>query len=74
LAALETALAAQAASRGTVLPLVQEALLQELFLDAPEEADARWAEIAAATRDARGISELIQGVRARVRLERRSLK
>lgn len=70
LAALEAALTAQAASRGAVLPLVQEALLHELFLDAPLEADQRWRDIADRTEDAAAIADLIQGVRARVRLER----
>jgi len=72
LGALDAALAAQGASRETTLPLVQEALLHELFLDAPDVAEERWRAIAERTEASAGIADLIQGLRARVRLERRA--
>lgn len=72
LGALDAALAAQGANRETTLPLVQEALLHELFLDAPDVAEERWRAIAERTEASAGIADLIQGLRARVRLERRA--
>ncbi len=72
LGALDAALRAQGAERGTVLPLVQEALLQELFLADIEVANARWREIASRADETSSVADLLQGLRARVRIERRS--
>lgn len=68
--AVEAVVAAQGAARDTVLPLVQEALLRELFLGDPEGAEERWSTVAALTGETSNIADLIQGLRARVRLER----
>ncbi|MEM9803396.1 MAG: tetratricopeptide repeat protein [Planctomycetota bacterium] len=70
LGALDATLRAQGASAGTVLPIVQEALLLELFLDRPSLAQARWDEVARLVEDTTSIGELVQGLRARVRVER----
>ncbi len=70
LAALDAAMSAQGAERAaTALPLVQEALLLELFLGRPEEAQERWKDVAELSEDTTNMAELIQGLRARVRLE-----
>jgi len=53
-----------------VLPLVQEALLSEAFLDRPEVASALWEEVAELAEDGATIGDLVQGLRARVRMER----
>lgn len=71
LGALDAALRAQGAAAGSrVLSLVQEALVLELFLGRPEEAEERWRAVAASAEGAASLGELIQGLRARVRLER----
>ena len=72
LGALDATLRAQGASAGEVLPLVQEALLSELFLDRPEVATARWQEVAELAGDGPTIGDLVEGLRARVRMERRA--
>lgn len=70
LAALDAAIAAQGAERAaTALPLVQEALLLELFLGRPEEAQRRWEDVAQLSDNTTNVADLIQGLRARVRLE-----
>ena len=70
LGALDATLRAQGAAAGEVLPLVQEALLSEVFLDRPEAASALWQEVADLAQDGATISDLVQGLRARVRMER----
>lgn len=70
LGALDATLRAQGAAAGEVLPLVQEALLSEAFLDRPEQASALWEEVAALAGDGTSITDLVQGLRARVRMER----
>ena len=72
LGALDATLRAQGASAGEVLPLVQEALLSEVFLDRPEVATARWQEVAELAGDGPTIGDLVEGLRARVRMERRA--
>ncbi len=70
LGALDATLRAQGAASGEVLPLVQEALLSEAFLDRPEQASALWEEVAELAGDGTSITDLVQGLRARVRMER----
>ncbi|MEC8510984.1 MAG: tetratricopeptide repeat protein [Planctomycetota bacterium] len=71
LGALDAALRAQGAGQeGEALPLVQEALVLELFLERPDEAEERWQEVARLGEGAANLADLIQGLRARVRLER----
>lgn len=71
LGALDAALRAQGAGmQGEALPLVQEALVLELFLGRPDEAEERWQEVARLGEGAANLADLIQGLRARVRLER----
>ncbi len=70
LGALDATLRAQGAAAGEVLPLVQEALLSEAFLDRPEVASALWEEVAELAGDGATIGDLVQGLRARVRMER----
>ncbi|MEM1451716.1 MAG: hypothetical protein AAF957_29535 [Planctomycetota bacterium] len=72
LGALDATLRAQGAAGGAVLPVVQEALLNELFLDRPEVADARWKEVAGLVDDTTSIRDLVQGLRAKVRMERKA--
>ncbi|MDB2576569.1 hypothetical protein N9Z54_05125 [Planctomycetota bacterium] len=70
LGALDATLRAQGAAAGEVLPLVQEALLSEAFLDRPEVASALWEEVAELAEDGATIGDLVQTLRARVRMER----
>ncbi len=70
LGALDAALRAQGAGGEAALPLVQEALLQELFLGNPEAAEERWRAVADLADDTTNIADLVRGLRARVRLER----
>lgn len=70
LGALEAALRGQGAERGSALPLMQEALLHELFLGDPEAAEARWRAVAELSSGTTNIADLVRGLRARVRLER----
>lgn len=74
LGALDAALRAQGAMSSTTLPLVQEALLHELFLDRPDLARERWKDVARLSEDTSSVADLIQGLRARVRLERAAAK
>jgi hypothetical protein len=68
--ALQAIRTAEVADRGSVLPLVQRALLLERFQDDPEGAEELWRAIA--ERDSGSdIADLVQTMRARVRLERR---
>ena len=70
LGALDASLRAQGATGETTLPLVQEALLYELFLERPDLAERRWEEVARSSEDSSSLADLIQRLRARVRLER----
>jgi hypothetical protein len=70
LGALDAALRAQGAGSEAALPLVQEALLQELFLGNPEAAEERWRAVADLADETTNIADLVRGLRARVRLER----
>ncbi|MFT5731677.1 MAG: hypothetical protein ACJAZN_002545 [Planctomycetota bacterium] len=70
LGALDAALRAQGAERGAALPLMQEALLHELFLGDPKTAEARWRAVAELADGTKQIADLVRGLRARVRLER----
>ena len=70
LGALDATLRAQGAAGGAVLPVVQEALLNELFLGRPDIANARWQEVAELVDDATSMRDQVQGLRARVRMER----
>jgi len=68
--ALDAARAAQALDPDSVLPLVQEALLVEHHLQDREAARAAWLRVLEAVRGNTGLGALIQGLRARVVLER----
>ena len=70
LGALDAALRAQGSGGAAALPLVQEALLQELFLGNPEAAEERWRAVADLADNTTQISDLVRGLRARIRLER----
>ena len=70
LGALEATLRAQGAGRGEVLPLVQEAMIQELFLGDSETAEERWRAVAELADESTEIADLVRGLRARVRIER----
>ncbi|QDV07795.1 hypothetical protein Poly30_33280 [Planctomycetes bacterium Poly30] len=70
LGALEAALRGQGAEREAALPLMQEALLHELFLGDPEAAEARWRAVADLGSGSTNIADLVRSLRARVRLER----
>jgi hypothetical protein len=67
--ALQAIRSAEVADRGSVLPLVQRALLLERFQDDPQGAEELWRAIV--ERDSGSdIADLVQTMRARVRLER----
>lgn len=68
--ALEYALRAQWADEAGLLPLVQEALLHELFLGDRATAVERWREISGRSQDSASLADLVQALRARVRIER----
>lgn len=68
--ALADALAAQKAAPGAMTPLVQEALLKQHDLKDPAAAREAWQRVLAATKGDAGLGALIQGLRARVVLER----
>ncbi|MEZ6018261.1 MAG: hypothetical protein R3F49_24400 [Planctomycetota bacterium] len=61
---------AEGAEPGSVLPLVQRALLLERFQDDPAGAEELWRAIAE-RESASDLADLVQTMRARVRLERR---
>lgn len=69
--ALAASLRGAGAERGSVLPLVQRALLLERFQEDPEGAEALWRAIAEREDDTSELGDLVQALRARVRLERR---
>ncbi len=67
---LEAVRRAELADRGSVLPKVQRALLAERFFDDPEAAEALWRKVAEHEGDATELGALVQGLRARVMVER----
>jgi len=67
---LEAVRRAELADRGSVLPRVQHALLAERFAGDPEAAEALWRKVAEHEGDATELGALVQGLRARVKVER----
>src|SRR5205085_4714798 len=69
---LALAAAEQAATLapGELLPLVQQALLQELWMKDPAAADAAWTRVLALSKSSSDLSSMLERMRARVRLER----
>jgi tetratricopeptide (TPR) repeat protein len=68
--ALAAARRAAELAPGEILPLVQQALLAELWLDDPAAAEVAWTQVLAISRNAPDVSSLLERMRARVRLER----
>lgn len=68
--ALRAAQEAKELARGEILPAVQVALLQELWLNDAAAAEAAWTEVLALSRGASDLSSMLESLRARVRLER----
>lgn len=68
--ARDTTRAAQSRDPNAVMPLVQEALLLQHHLDDPKAALEAWQAVLARVRREQGLEALIQGLRARVILER----
>ncbi len=68
--ALTAAERAAATDRSALLPLVQIAILREFDLGEREAARAAWTRVLESTRGATDLASLIQGLRARVVLER----
>ena len=66
--ALDVALRAERASPGSLLPVVHQAILLQHDLDDREAAEARWREVA--EKAGGDLASILQGVRARVELER----
>lgn len=68
--ALRSAQEAKELAKGEILPAVQVALLQELWLNDPAAAEAAWTEVLALSRSTSDLSSMLESLRARVRLER----
>jgi hypothetical protein len=68
--ALTAARDAEAREAGALLPLVQQALLQEHALDDPAAARQAWERVLAVSSGGGDMNALILGLRARVALER----
>ena len=68
--ALAAARKAAAAAPAEVLPLVQEALLQDHWLRDPRAAEDAWTRVLAVSRTTPELGALLERVRARVKLER----
>ncbi len=68
--ALAAAHNASQADARALLPLVQIAILHEFDLEQREQARAAWTRVLASTRGATDLASLIQGLRARIVLER----
>lgn len=68
--ALDAAKAAEELAPGELLPVVQQALLAELWLNDPAAAEAAWTRVLALARGSGELSTMLERVRARVRLER----
>lgn len=71
--ALAAAREAEAASPGELLPVVQQALLHDLWLEDPAAAEAAWIRVLGMSRSDRELDGLLELLRARVRLERLQL-
>lgn len=69
-AALESAKRAEAVAPGEILPVVQQAMLYDNWLDDPVAAEAAWTRVLAISRASPDLSTLLERMRARVRLER----
>ncbi|MBK7877987.1 MAG: hypothetical protein IPJ77_20140 [Planctomycetes bacterium] len=69
-AALAEAERASQLAPGDVLPVVQQALLNELWLGDEAAAEVAWTKVLALSRSAPDLSSMLERVRARVRLER----
>ncbi|HEV8111527.1 MAG TPA: hypothetical protein VGR31_02030 [Planctomycetota bacterium] len=69
-AALAAARQAELAKPDEILPIVQQALLHELWLGDPAAAEADWARALELSRTDAALGSLLERVRARVRLER----
>lgn len=69
-AALAAAERAGALAPGDVLPVVQQALLNDLWLHDAAAAEVAWTKVLALSRNAPELSSMLERVRARVRLER----
>jgi tetratricopeptide (TPR) repeat protein len=68
--ALAAAQRAEQASRGEILPVVQQALLYESWLGDPDSAEAAWTRALALARSSSDLGALLERVRARVHVER----
>lgn len=68
--ALDAARRARAADPDELLPLVQQALLYQHWLDDPVAAEAKWREVIEAAQGQSDLRSLMQALRARVALER----
>jgi tetratricopeptide (TPR) repeat protein len=68
--ALEAARAAESADPSSALPRVQQALIHEQWLQDPEAAKAAWGRVLSEAQSGGDLGDLIQGMRARVVLER----
>lgn len=68
--ALEAARSAESADPDSALPRVQQALIHEQWLEDPQAARAAWERVLTEARSGGDLSDLIQGMRARVVLER----
>lgn len=71
--ALSAARNAEKAAPGDLLPVVQQALLHDLWLHDPAAAEAAWIRVLGISRSDRELDGLLELLRARVRLERLQL-
>lgn len=69
-AALAAAVEAQRLAPGDLLPVVQQAMLHEIWLGDPEAAEKDWARALELSRADPALGSLLERMRARVRLER----
>ncbi len=67
---LAAAQRAEAVSPGEILPVVQQAMLYDNWLDDPVAAEAAWTRVLAMSRASPDLSTLLERMRARIRLER----
>jgi hypothetical protein len=68
--ALDAAKAAEELAPGEILPVVQQALLEELWLNDPAAAETAWTRVLALAKSSGELSGMLERVRARARLER----
>jgi predicted Zn-dependent protease len=68
--ALAAAIRAEHAAPGEILPVVQQAILYESWLDDPGAAEAAWTRALALARGSSDLGALLERVRARVHVER----